>query len=183
MLGPVAVGTAVQVIGLGVGGVVSGGSVVADCVLDQPVSFGVVALSRTLTLNEYKVPASRLKATYVVLDCQLLLLLPSVVHSKRYSTGGLSASVAVVAVIVIVLGPVAVGTEDQVIGSGVGGVVSGGLVVADSVLDQPVSFRAGELSLALTLNEYIVPASRPVATYVVLDCQPLVLLPSVVHSK
>ena len=49
------------------------------------------------------------------------------------------ASVAVVAVIVIVYAPVAVGTADHVIGLGVGGVVSGGQVVADNVLDQPVS--------------------------------------------
>ena len=57
-----------------------------------------------------------------IVVCQLLLALPSVVHSKRYSTGGLSASVAVVAVISIEAPPVAAGTEAQVIGSGVGAV-------------------------------------------------------------
>ena len=92
-------------------------------------------------------------------------------------------SAAVVAVIVIEYAPVAVGTADQVIGLGVGGVVSGGLVVADSVLDQPVSLWLAELSRAFTLNEYCVLALRPEATYVVLDCHALVLLLSVVHSK
>jgi hypothetical protein len=72
-------------------------------------------------------------------------------------------SMAVVAVIVIEYGPVAVGTVAQVIGFGVGGVVSGWLVVADSVLDQPVSFRAGALSRALTLNEYKVEGLSPLA--------------------
>ena len=58
-------------------------------------------------------------------------------------------------------------------GLGVGGVVSGGLVVADSVLDQPVSLWLAELSRAFTLNEYEVLALRPEATYVVLDCHVL----------
>ena len=90
---------------------------------------------------------------------------------------------AVDAVIVIVYAPVAVGTDDHVIGLGVGGVVSGGLVVADSVLDQPVSLWLAELSRAFTLNEYCVLALRPEATYVVPDCQALLKSPSVVHSK
>ena len=77
-----AVGTIDQVIGLGVGGVVSGGSVVADNVLDQSVSLWLAELSRALTLNEYEVFALRPEAMYVVLDCQVLLKSPSVVHSK-----------------------------------------------------------------------------------------------------
>jgi hypothetical protein len=56
--------------------------VVADWVLDQPVSFGIAALSRALTLNEYRVLGVRPEATYIGLACQLLLLLASVVHSK-----------------------------------------------------------------------------------------------------
>jgi hypothetical protein len=56
--------------------------VVADNVLDQPVTFGVAALSRALTLNEYWVLGVRPEATYVALLCQPLLLLLLVVHSK-----------------------------------------------------------------------------------------------------
>ena len=59
----------------------------------------------------------------VALLCQALELPPPAVHSKKYSTPPMS--VAVVAVIVIDVGPVAVGTLAQVSGSGVGGVVSG----------------------------------------------------------
>jgi hypothetical protein len=71
----------------------------------------------------------------------------------------------VVAVIVIVVCPVATGTEDQVIGSGVGGVVSGagGSVVADCVVDQLVTFGVEALSRALILKEYWVAGVRPVA--------------------
>ena len=53
---------------------------------------------------------------------------------------------AVVAVIVIVVSPVAAGTEAQVSGSGDGGVVS--LGVADSSLEYPDSFEA--VSTAVT---------------------------------
>ena len=59
-----------------------GEDVVAERVLDQPVSFGIVKLSRALTLNEYNVLGVRPEAAYVVLVCQLLLLPASVVHSK-----------------------------------------------------------------------------------------------------
>ena len=124
VLEPVVVGTEAQVIGSGLGGVRSGALVVADSELDQPVSFWAAALSRALTLNVYNVEGVRSEAIYVVLVCHPLLALPSVVHSKKYSTGILS-SVAVVAVIVIVYGLVAVGTDAQVIGFGDGGVRSG----------------------------------------------------------
>ena len=63
-------------------GPVEGVSVVADCVLDQPVMFGTAALSRALTLNEYWVSEVRPEATYVVPDCQELLFVASFVHSK-----------------------------------------------------------------------------------------------------
>ena len=139
-------------------------AVVADIVLDQSVSLVVGALSLALTLKEYSVPRARPVSVYVGADCQPLLLEPSVVHSKKYCTGGFSASVAVVAVIVIVLELVAAGTVAHVIGSGVGGVVSGGLVVADNVFDQSVSLITGASSRALTLNESSVPGVRPVST-------------------
>ena len=57
-------------------------AVMAEPVTDQPVSFGVEALSRALTLKVYKVLAVKPVAVYVVLVCQELLLLASVVHSK-----------------------------------------------------------------------------------------------------
>jgi hypothetical protein len=75
---------------------------------------------------------------------------PSVVHSNKYCTGGVLASVAVVAVIVIVYAPVAVGTTDHVIGFGVGAVVSGGQVVAERVAEKAVSLWLELLSRALT---------------------------------
>ena len=59
-----------------------------------------------------------------------------------------SESVAVVAVISIVSGPVADGAALHVIGSGVGGVASS--VVAHAELDSAVSFWLVDLSRALT---------------------------------
>jgi hypothetical protein len=60
----------------------------------------------------------------VGLSCQELSWPPVVRQSKKYSTPDISD--AVVAVIVIEFGPVAAGFDAQVIGLGVGGVVSGG---------------------------------------------------------
>jgi hypothetical protein len=63
-------------------------------------------------------------SVYVVPSCHTLSYPPEVVQSKKYSTP--LASVAVVAFIEIEVGLVAYGTTAQVIGFGIGGVVSGG---------------------------------------------------------
>ena len=94
-------------------------------------------------------------------------------------------SLAVVAVIAIVVGPLAAGTLAQVIGLGVGAVVSGGApVVADCATDSAVSFGVGAPSCALTWKVYEVDGTRPVAVYDALACQPLSTQPPPpVHAK
>ena len=78
---------------------------------------------------------------------------------KKYSTP--HGSVAVVAVIVIDVGPMLLGAANHVIGSGVGGVPS--VVVALAVAEYTVSFRAGDMSRALTWYVYWVSSVRLVS--------------------
>ena len=104
----------------------------------------------------------RLRPMLCLLSCQALSWAWSVLQSKKYCTP--LGSVAVVAVIEIELGPVAAGADENVIGLGTGGVVSGASVVAEAGSEAAVWLWLALLSRALTVYVYSVAGDRPASS-------------------